>query len=147
MIALDRSDRDNVCLQFVRGSHKLGRIDHEPLTDKQNEADPARMVHILERHEAVHCELDPGDVAIFHCNMLHRSNKNMSARRHWTLLICYNAASNDILVREDDRYYVPLERVDDDAIKRVGLAFAAEGKEHFAKAAYVPDVSGGATGA
>lgn len=143
MIALDRSDRGNGCLQFVKGSHKMGRLDHVPLTDKQNEADPARMAHILERHEVVHCELDPGDVAIFHCNMLHRSDKNVSERRRWTLLICYNAASNDTLVREDDRYYVPLEKVDDGAIKRVGLTFAADDKEHFAKAAYVPDVTGG----
>ena len=36
MIALDASTKANGCLQIVRGSHKLGRIDHTPLTAGQN---------------------------------------------------------------------------------------------------------------
>jgi len=140
MIALDRSDRENGCLQIVRGSHRLGRIDHVPVSDKQNAADPERMKHILAQHETVHCELDPGDAVFFHSNALHRSDQNRSPRRRWTLLICYNAASNDAYVREDDRSYVPLDRVDDGAIKRAGLKFAARGLEHFATRAFVPDV-------
>src|SRR5437868_12881548 len=59
MIALDRSDRNNGCLQIVRGSHKLGRIDHTPLTQGQNEVDPKRMEHILARYPVEYCELDP----------------------------------------------------------------------------------------
>jgi len=140
MIALDRSDRTNGCLQIVKGSHHLGRIDHVPVTDKQNAADPKRMEEILKRYEVVHCELEPGDAVFFHCNALHRSDQNRSPNRRYTLLICYNAVSNDAYVREDDRSFVPLERVDDGAIKRAGLRFAGGGKEHFARQAYVPDV-------
>ena len=140
MVALDRSDRNNGCLQIVKGSHRLGRIDHVPVSDKQNAADPARMAWITERHETVYCELDPGDAVIFHCNALHRSDQNRSANRRWTLLICYNAVSNDALVREDDRSYVPLDKVDDDAIRRAGLRFADGEQEHFAIQAYVPKV-------
>jgi ectoine hydroxylase len=140
MIALDRSDRHNGCLQIVQGSHKLGRIDHVPVSDKQNAADPKRMAWILERYPLVHCELDPGDVLIFHSNTLHRSDQNRSPNRRWTLLIAYNAVSNDALVREDDRSYVPLDKVDDGAIKRAGLRFANARDEHFAKAAFVPKV-------
>jgi len=141
MIALDRSDRGNGCLQVVSGSHKLGRIDHVPVSDKQNAADPRRMPWILERHRVVHCELDPGDVLIFHSNTLHRSDQNRSPNRRWTLLVAYNAVSNDALVREDDRYYVPLLKVDDGAIKRAGLRFASAGDEHFAQQSFVPKVS------
>ena len=140
MVALDRSDRTNGCLQIVKGSHHLGRIDHVPVSEKQNAADPKRMVEILKRYEVVHCELEPGDAVFFHCNALHRSDQNRSANRRYTLLICYNAVSNDAYVREDDRSYVPLERVDDGAIKRAGLKFASMGKEHFATRAYVPAV-------
>ena len=68
MIALDRSDRNNGCLQLVKGSHKLGRIDHVPLTEMQNEADPERMKQILAASDIVYGELDPGDALIFHCN-------------------------------------------------------------------------------
>jgi ectoine hydroxylase-related dioxygenase (phytanoyl-CoA dioxygenase family) len=90
--------------------------------------------------------LEPGDAVFFHCNALHRSDQNRSPNRRYTLLICYNAVSNDATVREDDRYYVPLERVDDGAIKRAGLKFAGGGnKEHFATQAYVPDVGRGAS--
>ncbi|MGC1441414.1 MAG: phytanoyl-CoA dioxygenase family protein [Burkholderiaceae bacterium] len=65
MIALDRSDRNNGCLQVIRGSHKLGRIDHVQVSEKQNSADPARLDQIVARYEVVHCEPDPGDVLIF----------------------------------------------------------------------------------
>jgi ectoine hydroxylase-related dioxygenase (phytanoyl-CoA dioxygenase family) len=142
MIALDRSDRYNGCLQIVRGSHKLGRIDHTPLTQGQNEVDPKRMEHILARYPVEYCELDPGDVLIFHSNAIHRSDANRSPNRRWTLLVCYNRVDNDTVTRDDDRYYVPLERVDDDAIRRAGLKFAdGSGKEHFASKPFVPKVS------
>ena len=35
MIALDRSDRTNGCLQVIRGSHRLGRIDHLQVTENR----------------------------------------------------------------------------------------------------------------
>jgi len=142
MIALDRSDRANGCLQIVRGSHKLGRIDHTPLTQGQNEVDPRRMEHILARYPVEYCELDPGDVLIFHSNAIHRSDANRSPNRRWTLLVCYNRVDNDTVTRDDDRYYVPLDRVDDDAIRRAGLKFAdGSGQEHFASKPFVPKVT------
>jgi hypothetical protein len=140
MIALDRSDRTNGCLKIIEGSHKLGRLDHVQITDKQNGADPTHMEHILEQYTTVDCELDPGDAVIFHCNALHRSDQNRSPNRRWALLICYNAVSNDAFVREDDRYYVPLDKVEDSAIKEVGLRFASGDQEHFAAVSFVPDV-------
>ncbi len=139
MIALDRTDRNNGCLQVVRGSHKLGRIDHVQVTEKQNSADPARMDHILAQHEIVHCELDPGDVLFFHGNTLHRSDQNLSPNRRWTLIICYNAVSNDTITRDDDRYYVKLDKVGDEAILAAGLKFATGKDEHFTNQAYVPE--------
>jgi ectoine hydroxylase len=140
MIALDRTTPENGCLKVVKGSHLMGRIDHVPLTDKQNEADPERMKHILAEHEVVDAVLDPGDVYIFHCNTLHRSDRNASDKRRWTLLICYNAISNDAYVTDDDRSYVPLEKVDDEAIKRAGLRFSEANQEHFAVKPFVPKV-------
>ena len=139
MIALDRSDRNNGCLQVIKGSHKLGRIDHLQVSEKQNSADPARLEHIVAQHEVVPCELDPGDVLIFHSNTLHRSDQNLSPNRRWTLLVCYNAVSNDTITKVDDRYYVPLDKVGDDAILAAGLKFAAGDDEHFTSQAFVPE--------
>ena len=140
MIALDRTDAENGCLKVVRGSHKLGRLDHVQVTPGQNTTDPERMPHILAKHETVDCVLDPGDAVIFHGNTLHRSDQNRSDRRRWTFLCCYNAVSNDTFKRDDDRYYVPLEKVDEGPIRRAGLKFADPAAEHFTSKPYVPKV-------
>ncbi|MEE2688254.1 MAG: phytanoyl-CoA dioxygenase family protein [Pseudomonadota bacterium] len=141
MIALDRTDAENGCLKLIKGSHKLGRLDHVQLTPEQNSADPQHMPRILETHEIVDCVLDPGDAVVFHCNTLHRSDQNQSDRRRWTLLCCYNAKSNDTITKDDDRYYVPLDKVQDGAIKEAGLKLAdGNNQEHFTSKPYVPDV-------
>ncbi|MFY0611097.1 MAG: phytanoyl-CoA dioxygenase family protein [Hyphomicrobiaceae bacterium] len=139
MIALDRTDADNGCLKLVKGSHKLGRLDHVQVTPQQNSADPERLPYILADREVVDCIMDPGDAVVFHGNALHRSDQNRSNKRRWTLLCCYNAVSNDTFKKEDDRYFVPLDKVDDQAIKTAGLKFASGDQEHFTLTPYVPD--------
>ena len=139
-IALDRSSMENGCLEMVRGSHLLGRIDHVPVPGEgQNVADPARMRDITAQLEVVPCELEPGDAVFFHANTLHRSAQNRSANRRWTLICCYNRVDNDTVTRDHDRFYVPLETVPDTAIKTAGLRFAS-GEEHFASQPFVPKV-------
>ena len=140
MIALDHTDAENGCLKLVKGSHKLGRLDHVQVTPEQNTADPRHMPRILETHEVVDCVLAPGDAVVFHGNTLHRSDQNRSDKRRWTFLCCYNAVSNDTVTKDDDRYYVPLDKVDNDALKRAGLTFASGNTEHFTSKPYVPDV-------
>src|SRR3954447_15559054 len=139
MIALDRTTRDNGCLQLVRRSHLLGRIDHVPIPGSKDQvvADPARMTHITATLETVHAELEPGDAVIFHCNTLHQSAQNRSPDRRWTFLCCYNRVDNDTVIRDHGRSYVPLDKVPDDAIKKAGLAFAS-GAEDFPSKPFVP---------
>src|SRR5689334_8787255 len=49
-IALDRSFKENGCLELIRGSHKLGRIDHVPVPGEgQNIADPKRIAEITKK--------------------------------------------------------------------------------------------------
>ena len=125
MVALDKTTRENGCLQIATGSHKLGRIDHTPLSPTQNEVDPKRMPYILEQCPIEYCELAAGDALIFHCNAIHRSDANRSANRRWTLLICYNRVDNDTIVKSDDRYFVPLDKVDDGALAAPACASPA----------------------
>ncbi len=70
-IAVDPATRENGCLQVIRGSHQLGRIDHV-LTGEQAGADQDRVREVLKRMELVYVEMEPGDTLIFHCNLLHR---------------------------------------------------------------------------
>ena len=109
MIAVDRATRHNGCLQVIRGSHKMGRVDHSK-TGEQVGADPARVEAALERLELVYCELDPGDALFFHGNLLHRSDMNQSDNARWSLICCYNTRHNDPFT-ENGRHpnYSPLE--------------------------------------
>jgi hypothetical protein len=119
-IAVDRASKQNGCLQVVRGSHHLGRIEHI-LTGDQAGADPERVEKILERLELVHVEMEPGDTLFFHANLLHRSDQNQSANPRWSMICCYNAARNNPYKESHHPRYTPLEKVPDAAILQAGL--------------------------
>ena len=121
MIALDRATRENGCLQVLRGSHGLGRIDHGLLEGNQVGADLARVEEARKRLDLVYCEMAPGDGLFFHCNTLHRSDQNRSPDRRWVLLCCYNAARNDPYREHHHPRYTPLSKVPDAAVKAAGL--------------------------
>jgi ectoine hydroxylase-related dioxygenase (phytanoyl-CoA dioxygenase family) len=111
----------------------MGRIDHLHLDGKQVGADPARVEMALKALELVYCEMDPGDGLFFHCNLLHRSDQNRSARRRWTLLCCYNAARNNPTVQHHHPFYTKLDKVDDSELIAAGLRLSAGDAEWFMK--------------
>ena len=74
---LDLYQPTKSCLQVLKGSHHLGRIDHIKVGD-QTGADMERVNIAMERLELVHCELEPGSAIFFHCNLLHCSAQNRS---------------------------------------------------------------------
>jgi ectoine hydroxylase-related dioxygenase (phytanoyl-CoA dioxygenase family) len=119
-IAVDPATSENGCLQVIRGSHKLGRIEHT-LTGDQAGADPERVARILERYELVHVEMSPGDILFFHANMLHRSDQNRSQNPRWSMICCYNAKSNDPYMESHHPRYTPLAKVPDSAIREAGI--------------------------
>ena len=119
-IAVDPATRENGCLQVIRGSHHLGRIDHL-LTGEQAGADQERVREVLKRMELVHVEMEPGDTLFFHCNLLHRSDQNHSEKPRWSMICCYNAARNDPYKESHHPRYTPLHKVPDSAIKEAGL--------------------------
>jgi ectoine hydroxylase-related dioxygenase (phytanoyl-CoA dioxygenase family) len=120
MIAVDRATRANGCLQVVRGSHLLGRIDHGQVGEQTGVADQERLRAILDRFELVHCELDPGSAIFFHCNLLHRSDQNKSPDPRWAFIACYNSKKNDPYKDSRHPRYEPLEKWDDERIREVG---------------------------
>jgi len=119
-IAVDPATRENGCLQVLRGSHNLGRIDHV-LTGDQAGADLERVNEILKRLELIHVEMDPGDVLFFHANLLHRSDQNRSDNPRWSMICCYNAARNNPYKESHHPRYTPLVKVPDSAIRDAGL--------------------------
>ncbi len=117
LIAVDRATRQNGCLQVLRGSHRMGRIEHGKTGD-QTGADMEIVNAALQRMELLYIEAEPGDALFFHCNLLHRSDQNTSADPRWSLICCYNAARNDPYKESRHPRYSPLHKVGADAIKR-----------------------------
>jgi len=120
-IAVDRATEENGCLQVIKGSHLMGRIDHGKTGD-QTGADMERVNVALERLELVQCVMEPGDALFFHSNLLHRSDQNRSPNPRWVLICCYNAARNNPYKESGHPRYSYLEKWPDSRIKEIGQA-------------------------
>lgn len=124
LIAVDRATKENGCLQVIKGSHRMGRIDHGKSGD-QTGADMERVNAALDRWPLEYIEAGPGDALFFHANLLHRSDQNTSANPRWSLICCYNTRENDPYKESRHPRYSPLKKVGDDTIK--GWKAIAEG--------------------
>ena len=133
MVALDKTNRENGCLQVIRGSHHAGRVEHGVLPGQQVGADPRRVEEMLKTMELVYAEMEPGDGLFFHANVMHRSDQNRSENRRWTVLFCYNAARNNPYLEHHHPQYTPLHKVDDQAIKLAGIKHADSSDDYFRK--------------
>jgi ectoine hydroxylase len=119
-IAVDPSTRENGCLQVIKGSHELGRIEHV-LTGDQAGADNDRVQEILKHLDIVYVEMEPGDALFFHANLLHRSDQNRSNHPRWSMICCYNAARNNPYKESHHPRYTPLVKVKDEEIRKAGM--------------------------
>jgi hypothetical protein len=119
LIAIDHATAENGCLQVIKGSHSMGRIDHGK-AGEQTGADIERVNEALKHLETVPCEMQPGTALFFHCNLLHRSDANRSPNPRWSLICCYNAARNPCQERPNHPSYRQLEKWPDTKIKEIG---------------------------
>jgi ectoine hydroxylase len=128
-IAVDKATKENGCLQVIRGSHKMGRVDHV-LTGDQAGANMERVAQALERLELVYVEMEPGDALFFHANLLHRSDQNRSDKPRWSMICCYNAARNDPYKESHHPRYAPLTKVADEEVLKAGNRRFADAAEN-----------------
>ncbi len=115
MVALTAANKENGCLQVIRGSHKMGRVNHG-FSGEQVGADMVMVNNALKTMELVYCELQPGDTLFFHPNLLHRSEANNSERSRWSIISCYNSQSNIAYEEKSTSWKVPVSVVPDEAI-------------------------------
>ncbi|QIP17344.1 phytanoyl-CoA dioxygenase family protein [Spirosoma aureum] len=115
MVAITAATKENGCLQVIKGSHKMGRVEHgfagEQVGASQHYVDLA-----LKTMELIYVELEPGDVLFFHSNLLHRSEANLSENARWSLISCYNRQSNIPYNESSTSCITPLKTVPDDAL-------------------------------
>lgn len=132
MIAITEANKANGCLQVIKGTHKMGRIEHgfagEQVGASQHYVDLA-----LKTMEHVYVELEAGDALFFHSNLLHRSEANTSDKPRWSLISCYNRASNIPYNEPSGSSIIPLETVPDEALMNWQGEGLGEGSNFLAK--------------
>ena len=131
MIAVDKATEENGCLQVLKGSHKMGRINHI-LSGDQAGAELEHVEEARKRLETIQCEMNPGDALFFHPNTLHCSASNLSDKARWALICCYNAKSNNPFKESHHPSYTKLEKVTDDQVAIVGKDDAKRSNVEFA---------------
>ena len=115
MIAITKADKENGCMQVIKGSHKIGRVEH----GKAGEQVGASMRYVelaLKTMELVYVELQPGDALFFHSNLLHRSDANLSDHSRWSMISVYSRQSNIPYNEQSKSCITPLEIIPDQQI-------------------------------
>jgi ectoine hydroxylase-related dioxygenase (phytanoyl-CoA dioxygenase family) len=115
MVALTPANKQNGCLQVIKGSHKLGRINHG-FAGEQVGADMVMVNNALKTMDLVYVEIEPGDALFFHSNILHRSEANLSDHPRWSIISCYASQSNLAYNEISTSWKTPIELVPDNAI-------------------------------
>ena len=131
MIAVDKATEENGCLQVLKGSHKMGRINHI-LSGDQAGADLEHVEEAKKQLETIQCEMNPGDALFFHPNTLHCSASNLSDKARWALICCYNSKSNNPFKESHHPSYTKLDKVSDDQVAIVGKDDAKRSNVEFA---------------
>src|SRR5687768_12958876 len=115
MVALTNANKENGCLQVIRGSHKLGRLNHG-FAGEQVGADMVMVNNALKTMELVYSELEAGDALFFHSNLLHRSEANLSEHPRWSIIACYSSQSNLAYNETSTAWKEPVQMVPNEAI-------------------------------
>ena len=115
MVALTPANKENGCLQVIKGSHKLGRVNHG-FAGEQVGADMVMVNNALKTMELVYSELQPGDALFFHSNLLHRSEANLSDYPRWSIISCYSLQTNLAYNETSTSWKTPVNVVPDEAI-------------------------------
>ena len=115
MIAITAANKENGCLQVIKGSHKLGRVEHG-FAGEQVGASQRYVDLSLKTMDLLYVEVQPGDALFFHPNLFHRSEANLSSNSRWSMISCYNRQSNVPYNEKSTSCITPLEVVPDEAL-------------------------------
>ena len=130
MVALDFNTRKNGCVEFLRGSHKMGRVDHGSIGQAVG-AKTEIVERASQKMQRVYCELEPGDAVFFHSNTLHASGPNNTDSPRTPLHVSYNTVQNRPWRPLMAHPFEPLEVLPDEAL-RAGAAKLTIDSERFA---------------
>ena len=115
MVALTPANKENGCIQVIKGSHKMGRVNHG-FAGEQVGADQVMVDNALKTMDLVYVEIEAGDALFFHSNILHRSEANLSNSPRWSIISCYSAQTNLAYNETSNSWHTPIETVPNEAI-------------------------------
>lgn len=132
MIALTMANKENGCLQVLKGSHKMGRIEHT-FAGEQQGADQPFVDEAMKTFDRVYVELEPGDALFFHSNLLHMSEANLSDKPRWSLISCYNLSYNKPFREKNTSCITPVNVVPDDILLSTSAKSLGSGTDFLSK--------------
>lgn len=91
-LALGGENRENGCLQLVPGSHRKTFSEHQFDEDLFFREDLPENQKLLEN--AIHAELEAGDVLLFHCRTLHAATRNHTDQTKFSVVYTFRGAEN-----------------------------------------------------
>jgi ectoine hydroxylase-related dioxygenase (phytanoyl-CoA dioxygenase family) len=115
MVAITDANKENGCLQVIKGSHKIGRIEHG-FAGEQVGANMHYVELALKTMDLEYVEIKAGDALFFHSNLLHRSEANLSDKARWSIISCYNRSRNIPYTGIAASCSTPIEAVPDEAL-------------------------------
>lgn len=115
MVAITEASKENGCLQVIKGSHRMGRVEHG-VAGEQTGASQRYVDLALKTMTLVYVELQPGDTLFFHSNILHRSAANLSDKSRWSLISAYSRQLNVPYNEQSASSTVPLDIVPDESL-------------------------------
>lgn len=130
LTALTSATKQNGCLQVIKGSHRMGRIEHG-FAGEQVGADMERVEEAIKRMELVYVEMNPGDTLFFHSNLLHRSDSNRSEFARWSLISAYNLITNKPYKGDNTSSYTPIEKAPDSLILKARTKGMSENADFY----------------
>lgn len=92
-IALDGSDTDNGCMQYIPGSHKARQLERHEI-DRREDMALGQAMPDIDEAQARDCVLAPGQVSLHDVFTVHGSAHNRSTRRRADYAIRYMPASS-----------------------------------------------------
>jgi len=101
-IAIDPVTVENGAVYYVKGSHQLGMLPTKPSGTAGNSIGLAQPPEVP-KHEQLCCTLEPGDMAIHHCQTIHHSDPNRSESPRLGLLMVFRGShteSDDALSKD-----------------------------------------------
>jgi ectoine hydroxylase-related dioxygenase (phytanoyl-CoA dioxygenase family) len=91
-LAIDDADRENACMRFIAGSHRLGHLTYRMSEDAEQSVLNQTVDNPEQFGEVVYDELKAGEISLHSDLLLHGSEANHSSRRRCGLTLRYCAA-------------------------------------------------------